>query len=112
MPKRTLSKGILHLHCHDKSLGGHSHEREWMQRCFDSLEEPEAGCCGMAGSFGMRKQTRHLGQTLFSRHLKPAIDSMDIDAVIVANGFSCHEQITDYGKQRILHPVQVLEECL
>lgn len=111
-PKRILNKGILHLHCHDKSQGGPNHERDWMQLCFESLEEPEAGCCGMAGSFGMREKTRHLGQTLFSRHLKPSIDSSDPDTVIVANGFSCHEQITDYGKQRILHPVQVLEECL
>jgi len=111
-PKRTLSKGILHLHCHDKSLGGQNFEREWMQRCFDSLKEPEAGCCGMAGSFGMRKQTRHLGQTLFARYLKPSIDAMDNETVIVANGFSCHEQITDYNRQRVLHPVQVLEECL
>jgi Fe-S oxidoreductase len=110
-PKKTLGKGILHLHCHDKA-SAETHEREWMQQCFSELSEPESGCCGMAGTFGMRKQTRTLGQTLFNRKLKPALDSSESDVIVVANGFSCNEQFADNSNRQVLHPVQVIEKCL
>lgn len=109
--RRSLPQGILHRHCHDKASGD-DHERNWMRKCFVNIKEPEAGCCGMAGTFGMRKQTRHIGRTLFNRQLKPAISAMSPDTVIVANGFSCHEQIRDYANVAVLHPVQVIERCL
>ena len=110
-PKKTLGKGILHLHCHDKA-SAETHEREWMQQCFSELSEPESGCCGMAGTFGMRKQTRTLGQTLFNRKLKPALDSSESDVIVVANGFSCNEQFADNSNRQVQHPVQVIEKCL
>ena len=110
--RKKLDCGIIHLHCHDKSLGLAEHDRLWMQACFNTLEEVESGCCGMAGTFGMRKQTRSIGQHLFKRALGPAIDQAKQSTVIVANGFSCHEQINDNTGRRVLHPVEVLEACL
>ena len=109
--QRTLPSGIMHLHCHDKS-SGLPHEREWMQRCFEELNEPESSCCGMAGTFGMRTQTRSLAQTLFARKLQPALDNRASESVVVTNGFSCHEQLHDHTRSDVLHPVQVLERCL
>ncbi|MBT7674047.1 MAG: FAD-binding oxidoreductase [Oceanospirillaceae bacterium] len=110
---KQLNSGILHLHCHDKSLGISSHEREWMLRCFKDLQEPESGCCGMAGTYGLKKQTRAIGQRLFERRLKPAIDNAANDAVVVANGFSCYEQMMDGQSDRwVLHPVEIIEKCL
>lgn len=110
-PRRTLGKGILHLHCHDKASGLPT-DRQWMEQCFDQIDEPEAGCCGMAGTFGMRQKTRHLGQVLFARHLKPAFESASDDTIIVTNGFSCHEQFNDNTQKQVLHPIQVIEKCL
>jgi len=112
VPARTLGRGLLHLHCHDKSLARASGERAWMRRCFDELSEPESGCCGMAGTYGMRAATRPIAQALFARALAPAITSAGADAVVVANGFSCHEQIRDGVGREALHPVQVIERCL
>ena len=110
---KQLNSGILHLHCHDKSLGISSHEREWMLRCFKDLQEPESGCCGMAGTYGLKKQTRAIGQRLFERRLKPAIDNAANNAVVVANGFSCYEQMMDGQSDRwVLHPVEIIEKCL
>jgi len=111
-PRRRLRHGLLHRHCHDKSLAAASGERAWMERCFETLEEPESGCCGMAGTYGMRERTRAIGQTLFGRRLKPAIEEAGEDTVVVANGFSCTEQIGDGTAQRTLHPVEVIERCL
>jgi len=109
---RTMDHGIVHLHCHDKSLGMDEHERRWLKACFTKLNEVESGCCGMAGTYGMRKQTRSIGQTLFQRALAPAIEHSRSSTVIVANGFSCHEQIAGSTGRRVLHPVEVLEACL
>jgi Fe-S oxidoreductase len=114
-PSTRLNSGILHLHCHDKSLAVSSKEREWMTQCFDRLLEPESGCCGMAGTYGIRKKTRAIGQHLFARKLKPAIIGADEDTIVVANGFSCFEQIVDgvgHSGRRVLHPVEVIEQCL
>ena len=114
-PAKQLPSGVLHLHCHDKSLALSSPDRQWMEYCFESLQEPDSGCCGMAGTFGVRKQTREIGQRLFTRKLKSAIDAADQETIVVANGFSCHEQILDGtggSGRRILHPVEVIELCL
>jgi len=112
VPARTLGRGVLHLHCHDKSLVAASDERVWMERCFDELLEPESGCCGMAGTYGMRTATRAIGRTLFERRLQPSIAASDEATVIVANGFSCREQIHDETGRTALHPVEVIERCL
>ena len=111
-PSRRLARGMLHLHCHDKSLGRPTDDRVWMSRCFDEIVEPESGCCGMAGTFGMRSATRSIGQTLFARRLAPAIAAAERDTVVVANGFSCREQIHAGSGRESLHPVQVIERCL
>lgn len=110
--KKPFEFGILHLHCHDKSLNLAQHDRQLLQACVKRLDEVETGCCGMAGSFGMRSKTRTIGQTLFNRALKPAIKIADSNAVVIANGFSCREQIVEGTARRVLHPIEVLEACL
>ena len=119
-PVRRLPHGVLHLHCHDKASGDALAERALLQACFESLEEPEPGCCGMAGSYGLKRETRVLGQRLFDRALGPALADGDASGagqkgegtVVVASGFSCAEQIGSRSVHRALHPAQVLERCL
>jgi len=111
-PLKRLTRGVLHLHCHDKSLLTDAADREFMNLCFESLEEPEVGCCGMAGVFGMQKKTRHIALKLLNRSLLPAIKNTANDTVIVSNGFSCRHHIESGSKQTVLHPVQVIEQCI
>nr|MBX2885251.1 FAD-binding oxidoreductase [Granulosicoccus sp.] len=56
--QKTLTTGYLHAHCHSRALDLTSAERELMSQCFDNLEESAAGCCGMAGTYGLRQSTR------------------------------------------------------
>lgn len=111
-PRKRLGQAVVHLHCHDKSLGLADSDRQLMNACFDTVLEVESGCCGMAGSYGMRHKTHHIGQHLFDRALGPAINKSDQHTVIVANGFSCQTQIRDNCKRRVLHPIEVLSACL
>ncbi len=112
VPKRKLGNGILHLHCHHKSLSYTPAERDWLKQCFEQLEEPEEGCCGMAGSFGLKKKTRAIGLALFQRKLAPALNNTDKTTLVVANGFSCAEQIGGESERQVLHPVEIMERCL
>ena len=111
-PTRKLDKGILHIHCHDKALSQAGFDRELMKRCFEHIVEPETGCCGMAGTYGIKQKTRHIGQRLFERQLGLSIKSKTPDTIIVTNGFSCAEHIMDNSGELALHPVQVLERCI
>ena len=107
-----LKRGLLHLHCHDKAITTGASDRQWMQQCFEEVIEPEAGCCGMAGTFGIKNRTRHIGQKLFNRALKPALETATKDTVVVTNGFSCAEAFRDNSSQQALHPLEVIERCL
>ncbi len=112
---RTLPQGVMHIHCHSKATGSPSHERDWMARCFQQLQEPESGCCGMAGTYGLKNNTRRIGQWLFNRHLRPAIEKLDSGSIVVADGFSCAEQFSTSASQQglqVLHPIEVIELCL
>ncbi len=116
--KRTVPNGILHLHCHEKNTPAAAHERELLKQCFENITEPELGCCGMAGTFGIKKQTAHIGDTLFKRKLEPAVNASTKDALLVASGFSCASQFAAQSDQEpqlskpVLHPIEVLELCM
>jgi len=111
-PKTRLARGIIHLHCHDKSSSIDSFDRQWMQKCFDTLQEPEQSCCGMAGTYGLQKNTRRIGLKLFNRSLKGSIDQSQSDTYIVTNGFSCNSQIQNETSRYSKHPVEIIDECL
>ena len=109
--EQPLPAGILQLHCHHRASVKDDADTDWLTACFESLQIPEPGCCGMAGGFGLRQQTAAIGQRLFGRHLKPAITSASDDVTVITNGFSCREQMASTGAA-ILHPVQVMELML
>ena len=116
-PKRKLGAALLHLHCHQKALFDSSADRELIAQCFESVQEPEPGCCGMAGVFGVQARTRELSGKIFERNLRSATDIMmatatNKPATIVTSGFSCHEQFGDLSKQDSVHIAQVLDHCL
>ena len=54
----------------------------------------DSGCCGVSGSFGFRKDNHDLSVKIGSRVLLPAVREASKDTIIVANGFSCREQIS------------------
>jgi Fe-S oxidoreductase len=59
----------------------------------------DAGCCGMAGSFGFERDKYELSQRIGELALLPAVRAASDGTCIVADGFSCREQIAQ-GTQR------------
>ncbi len=111
-PQRKMNKGLLHMHCHHKSVLSGTLDQQWLGECFEQLQEPENGCCGMAGSFGVKDQTREISDILYQRKLKPAIEQNGNEACLVANGFSCKEQIERNSGRPVLHPAEIVERCI
>lgn len=76
-------------------------------------EMPDAGCCGMAGSFGYEAGERYrVSVAAGERKLLPAIREADPGTLIVADGFSCRGQIRSGTPRRGLHLAQVLQMAI
>ena len=73
---------------------------------------PDSGCCGMAGAFGFEPDKYELSMRVGERVLLPAVRSAARDTLIVADGFSCREQIAQTTERRGLHLAQVLQMAL
>ena len=72
------------------------------------VEMLDAGCCGMAGPFGFEKKNYDISQTLSERVLLPVVRAATEDTILVSNGFSCREQISQNSSRRAVHIAEVL----
>jgi hypothetical protein len=69
----------------------------------------ESGCCGMAGSFGYEKDKYDVSIACGERSLLPAVRKAGLSTIIMADGFSCKEQIAQETNRHALHLAEVLE---
>ncbi len=100
---------LIHGHCHHKAVfGGPKKEIALLREAGATVEPIEAGCCGMAGPFGFEADKFEVSKTIAGHGLLPAVESADKATVIVADGFSCREQILQLGHKRALHFAEVL----
>ena len=102
-------KMLVHGHCHQKALGGLPALKKLLGRIPGSdIVDPDAGCCGMAGSFGYEKEHYEVSRSAGERRLFPAIRKADPDTVVVAPGFSCRQQIGHFTEARAVSAIEVL----
>jgi Fe-S oxidoreductase len=66
----------------------------------------------MAGAFGFAAETFDVAQAVGERRLLPAVRSASPDTVIVADGFSCREQIRQSPGRRAIHVAELLAGLL
>jgi hypothetical protein len=76
------------------------------------FEVLDSGCCGMAGSFGFEKEHYDVSIKVGERVLLPAVRSAAKDTLIIADGFSCREQIAQTTDRQALHLAQVIQLAL
>ena len=72
----------------------------------------DSSCCGMAGSFGFERQHYAISMKAAERVLLPAVRRAPADALIITDGFSCREQISQATGRRALHLAEVLRLAL
>ncbi len=111
--ERREVPALLHGHCHQKALVGTAPCLETL-RLVPGLEvrELDTGCCGLAGSFGYEAEHYELAQKVAEERLYPALRKAPPEALIVAPGTSCREQILHGTGRKALHPAQVLAQAL
>jgi len=107
-PPKIAQKVLLHGHCHQKALMKMGHAEALLRRMGADVQSPDAGCCGMAGPFGFEKEKYEISQAIGERVLLPAVREASAETVIVADGFSCREQIAQATGRRVLHLAEVL----
>ena len=105
-------KALLHGHCHHKSIMKMTAEESLLRRLGIDFTAPAPGCCGMAGSFGFHAEHYEVSQTIGELELLPAVRQAPPDWLIIADGFSCREQIAQSTPRRALHVAEVLQMAL
>ena len=111
-PRRIGGHALLHGHCHQKALGGTQADVRLLQEAGIETSAPETGCCGMAGAFGFRPDTYETSVKIANLSLLPKVKGTTAETLIVANGFSCREQIEDLAERETLHLADVLARTL
>ena len=107
-PARLARKAFVQVHCHHKSVLKFDDENSILQKLGLDYKVLAAGCCGMAGSFGFEADKYLVSVDIGERVLFPAVREAARDTIIVADGFSCREQISQQTKRHALHLAEVI----
>jgi Fe-S oxidoreductase len=105
-------KALVHGHCHQKSVLKMTDEEAVLRRLGVDYEMPSPGCCGMAGAFGFEKERYPVSIAIGELELLPAVRNTPADWLIIANGFSCREQIQQCTGRHALHVAEVIQMAL
>jgi len=108
---KLSAKILLQGHCHHKALMKMKDEETLLRRMGTELECPDAGCCGMAGPFGFERDKFAIAQAIGERALLPAVRSATPETIVVADGFSCREQIRQSTGRTAIHLADVLHSA-
>ncbi|MBY0507545.1 MAG: FAD-binding protein [Bryobacteraceae bacterium] len=104
---------LLHGHCHQKAMGLLESAKSLLARVPGAkVIDPDAGCCGMAGSFGYAKEKYEVSRRIAERKLLPAVANRLKGTPVVAAGFSCRHQVQDFADATAVHPAVFLESLL
>jgi FAD/FMN-containing dehydrogenase/Fe-S oxidoreductase len=103
----------LHPHCHQRSMGLAAPARALLSRVPGAqVADLDAGCCGMAGSFGYARDHYEVSRAIGERKLLPAARALDARSVLVAAGTSCRHQVHDLAGVEAQHPATLLRSLL
>jgi Fe-S oxidoreductase len=103
---------LLHVHCHQKSLESAGDTAYVLQLLLGAnVNRVKSSCCGMAGSYGMKRENFEMSKKMADLVLLPAIEAFEGEH-IVATGTSCRHQIDDLSSRSAVHLMDVLWEQL
>lgn len=103
-PDRSL---VVQPHCHHHSVLGFEADRRIFAGMGVKVTEI-AGCCGLAGNFGMQQGHYEISVQVAGNGLLPALASAPPDAVFVADGFSCRTQAAQLAAGSGRHLAQII----
>jgi len=83
-----------------------------VERETGTVDEIDAGCCGMAGSFGFESEHYELSMKIGGLRLFPRLAAEGPDVLVAATGVSCRQQIAHGTSRRAQHPVELLRTAV
>ena len=98
---------IAQPHCHHHSVLGYAADQALLRRAGASVTTL-AGCCGLAGNFGMERGHYEVSVAVAENALLPALRGAPAGAVYLADGFSCRTQAGQLAGVRGQHLAQLL----
>ncbi len=102
-------KAVVHGHCHQKSTLGMDADLDVLGRLGLDVEYlKDAGCCGLAGSFGFEASKYEVSKAVGEHALLPSVRQAGDDDLLITSGYSCREQVEQLGGIRMLHTAEVL----
>jgi FAD/FMN-containing dehydrogenase/Fe-S oxidoreductase len=112
-PPPLPRRAVVHGHCHHKAVMGMREDRALLARVPGlDAELLDAGCCGLAGSFGFEADHYELSMACGELALLPAVRAAGEKTLVVADGFSCRTQIAHGTGRAALHLAQLLQLAL
>ncbi|MGD9986246.1 FAD-binding and (Fe-S)-binding domain-containing protein [Pseudonocardia sp.] len=99
---------VAQPHCHHRAIMTWSADQALLERTGATVHTV-AGCCGLAGDFGMTRGHYDVSVAIAGQNLLPAVDAHP-DAIVLADGFSCRTQLADLRGRPALHLAQLLRE--
>jgi FAD/FMN-containing dehydrogenase/Fe-S oxidoreductase len=102
---------IAQPHCHHYSVLGYDADRALLARAGATVRTL-AGCCGLAGNFGMERGHYEVSVAVAGTALLPALRAARPGAVYLADGFSCRTQAAQLAGVRGMHLAELLASRL
>jgi FAD/FMN-containing dehydrogenase/Fe-S oxidoreductase len=103
---------LVHGHCHQKAFAAVTPILDVLRLVPGARPElVETSCCGMAGSFGYEASHYEVSMRMAEASLLPALREAP-DAIVVADGTSCRQQIEGGAGRESLHVARLLERFL
>ncbi|MEU7629903.1 FAD-binding and (Fe-S)-binding domain-containing protein [Nocardia sp. NPDC049220] len=106
-PARSGQRVVVQPHCHQHAVLGFDKDRQLLARMGVEVTEI-AGCCGLAGNFGMQIGHYDISVSVAENGMLPALRSAGDEAIVLADGFSCRTQAAALAERRCRHLAQFL----
>jgi Fe-S oxidoreductase len=102
---------VAQPHCHHHAVMGWSADAALLAAAGATVQQL-AGCCGLAGNFGMERGHYDVSVAVAERALLPALRAADDAAVFLADGFSCRTQAEQLAGAHGVHLAELLASRL
>jgi Fe-S oxidoreductase len=109
-PDLTGTTVVAQPHCHHASVLGWTADQRLLEAAGATVHRV-AGCCGLAGNFGMEKGHYEVSVAIAETHLLPAVRAHE-GAVVLADGMSCRVQLDDLADVPAIHLAELLARNL
>ncbi|WP_404352053.1 hypothetical protein LG324_04085 [Phycicoccus jejuensis] len=111
-PPRLPVDALVQMHCHHVAALGTDAEEALLRRMGVDAEVMDAGCCGLAGSFGFSASKYDVSVRVGERKMAPRIRAASADTQIVTDGFSCREQIQHLTDRQPRHLAELFRDAI